>query len=93
MSTVLTKDPFRKGEESDSSQPFQGIPLLGAPIEEKRFWFQRNKNYDPFAIATQVSLHQPSTISDDENADNTQSQAFLMILIPPRSTIHGLTGT
>ncbi|WYZ46089.1 hypothetical protein EsH8_IX_000314 [Colletotrichum jinshuiense] len=57
MSTVLAKDPFRKGDESDSSQPFQGVPLLGAPIEEKRFWFQRNKNYDPFAIATQVILY------------------------------------
>lgn len=32
------------------------IPPLGAPLEEKRFWFQRGKTYDPDAIATQRSV-------------------------------------
>ena len=30
------------------------VSSLGAPKEEKRFWFQRTKNYDANAIATQV---------------------------------------
>ncbi len=36
---------------------------LGVPAEEKRFWFQRGKNYDPNAIATQ-----PSVFDDPETA-------------------------
>ena len=31
------------------------IPPLGKEVEEKRFWFQRGKTYDPNAIATLVS--------------------------------------
>ena len=31
------------------------IPPLGSEVEEKRFWFQRGKTYDPNAIATLVS--------------------------------------
>lgn len=30
------------------------VPPLGVPKEEKRFFFQRTKEYDPNAIATQV---------------------------------------
>jgi hypothetical protein len=32
------------------------IPPLGVPGEEKRFWFQRSKGYNPDAIATQVRI-------------------------------------
>lgn len=39
------------------------VPPLGAPAEEKRFWFQRGKAYDPDAIATQ-----PSVFDDPETA-------------------------
>jgi hypothetical protein len=39
------------------------IPPLGAPIEEKRFWFQRTRTYDPDAIATQ-----PSVFDDPDTA-------------------------
>jgi hypothetical protein len=39
------------------------IPPLGAPVEEKRFWFQRTKSYDPDAIATQ-----PSVFDDPDTA-------------------------
>jgi len=30
------------------------IPTLGVPLDEKRFFFQRARAYDPDAIATQV---------------------------------------
>jgi hypothetical protein len=36
---------------------------LGVPAEEKRFWFQRTRKYDPNAIATQ-----PSVFDDPETA-------------------------
>ncbi|OHW98791.1 MFS transporter [Colletotrichum incanum] len=64
MATVLAKDPFRKGEDGQPSTSLEGAPPLGAPIEEKRFWFQRNKSYDPFAIATQ-----PSVFDDPDTAE------------------------
>lgn len=54
MATVLAKNTFQKGEADQSAVSLEGIPALGAPIEEKRFWFQRNKDFDPFAVATQV---------------------------------------
>ncbi|GJC78302.1 hypothetical protein ColLi_01140 [Colletotrichum liriopes] len=56
MATVLAKDPFRKDEDGQPSLSLEGAPPLGAPIEEKRFWFQRNKSYDPFATATQIDF-------------------------------------
>lgn len=40
---------------------------LGVPAEEKRFWFQRAKSYDPNAIATQ-----PSVFDDPETAKEYQ---------------------
>ncbi|KAJ0358573.1 hypothetical protein COL154_009079 [Colletotrichum chrysophilum] len=57
MATVLAKDPLQKGEGAESTASLEGIPPLGAPKEEKRFFFQRDKYYDPFAIATQVILY------------------------------------
>ncbi|KAJ0267639.1 hypothetical protein COL940_014171 [Colletotrichum noveboracense] len=57
MATVLAKDPLHKGEGAESTASLEGIPPLGAPKEEKRFFFQRDKYYDPFAIATQVILY------------------------------------
>lgn len=54
MATVLARDPVRKGEDGQPLLSLEGAPPLGAPVEEKRFWFQRDKSYDPFAIATQV---------------------------------------
>ncbi|KAK0717876.1 major facilitator superfamily domain-containing protein [Lasiosphaeria miniovina] len=64
MATVLTKEKASRGEgDSDnkldpdaSTRSVTSIPPLGAPIEERRFWFQRAKSYDPDAIATQASV-------------------------------------
>src|SRR5205814_516658 len=33
------------------------IPPLAAPHEEKRFWWQRTRNYDADAVATQPSVY------------------------------------
>ncbi|KXH65659.1 phthalate transporter [Colletotrichum salicis] len=67
MATVLAKNTFQKGEADQSAVSFEGIPTLGAPIEEKRFWFQRNKDFDPFAVATQ-----PSVFDDPDSAEKYQ---------------------
>lgn len=40
---------------------------LGTPKEEKRFWYQRGRTYDPNAIATQ-----PSVFDDAETAKQYQ---------------------
>ncbi|KAK2038836.1 MFS general substrate transporter [Colletotrichum somersetense] len=63
MSTVLAKDPLGKGDYGETLISLDSAPPLGAPIEEKRFWFQRNKSYDPSAIATQ-----PSVFDDPDSA-------------------------
>jgi hypothetical protein len=45
-----------------AAEVYTGAPL-GVPSEEKRFWWQRGKTYDPDAIATQ-----PSVFDDPETA-------------------------
>lgn len=59
MATVRTKEKYHISEDqnSDSDTSSRAVPPLGAPVEQKRFWFQRDKNYDPDAIATQVLPH------------------------------------
>ena len=40
---------------------YANVTPLGVPKEEKRFWFQRTRKYDPNAIATQVCRFYSST--------------------------------
>jgi hypothetical protein len=51
------------------SETYNRAPL-GLPAEEKRFWWQRNKSYDPTAIATQ-----PSVFDDFDTAKEYQPLA------------------
>ncbi|KAI0968703.1 major facilitator superfamily domain-containing protein [Xylaria arbuscula] len=69
MPTVITN---RKASEKPYDDETEGgidkednnysIPPLGKPQEEKRFWFQRGKRYDPNAIATQPSVYDDPSI-------------------------------
>ncbi len=67
MATVLVReravkverDPDSKQSPGTSSTSINTIPPLGEPAQEKRFWFQRTKAFDPDAIATQVNPLQP----------------------------------
>ena len=52
-----------------TAEVFTAAPL-GVPGEEKRFWWQRARNYDPNAIATQ-----PSVFDDPETAKEYQPPA------------------
>ncbi|KAM9884885.1 transporter YIL166C-like protein 3 [Verticillium dahliae] len=68
MATVLTRNKtkiskYGTTEETTSLLAIDVTPL-GAPIDEKRFWFQRRRNYDPDAIATQASV-----FDDPDTAD------------------------
>jgi hypothetical protein len=71
MATVLAKEKVAATttrELSSSKTSLSSIsPPLGAPLEEKRFWFQRGKSYDPDAIATQLSV-----FDDPDTADKYQ---------------------
>jgi len=66
MATVLARDVVVKDDgvaivttieksHTLSSTSIIAIPPLGDPQEEKRFWFQRGKAFNPDSIATQVS--------------------------------------
>ncbi|KKA30057.1 hypothetical protein TD95_003581 [Thielaviopsis punctulata] len=48
--TILFKDPDVTVSNADT-------PPLGVPHQEKRFWWQRTRNYDPSAIATLPSVY------------------------------------
>ncbi|KAH8893657.1 MFS general substrate transporter [Thozetella sp. PMI_491] len=57
MATVFVKQSEdEKKQTSASILSLTTIPPLGVPNEEKRFWWQRDKSYNPDAIATQPSV-------------------------------------
>ncbi|GAB1318572.1 Phthalate transporter [Madurella fahalii] len=66
-SVTAGRDPDSKLEPDVSTTSVNTIPPLGAAINEKRFWFQRTKSYDPDSIATQ-----PSVFDDPETAAQYQ---------------------
>ncbi|KAI0836856.1 MFS general substrate transporter [Hypoxylon sp. FL0890] len=69
MAPVLVKNTSDKNTATEStiSLDSDGIPPLGVPAEEKRFWFQRAKDFDAEAIATQ-----PSVFDDPQTAEKYQ---------------------
>ncbi|KAI0880468.1 MFS general substrate transporter [Annulohypoxylon maeteangense] len=66
MATVIVKssDDKKIVTESTTSLDSDGIQPLGVPQEEKRFWFQRARGFDPETIATQ-----PSVFDDPKTAE------------------------
>ncbi len=61
MATVVPSLVFEKSALTDDAEfgPDEeriddAVPPLGKPEARKKFWFQRSKDYDPDAIATQV---------------------------------------
>lgn len=69
MSTALVKPVnTEKISVSVSTTSLDGIPPLGVPRVEKRYWWQRAKPYDSHAIATQVNiLERRPTLEDGAN--------------------------
>lgn len=86
MATIRIRQPgTEKDGVSQSTLSLDQIPPLGAEKLEKRFWWQRTRAIDPYAIATQVRLRikhypirqfliplQPSVFDDPDTAEKYQ---------------------
>jgi hypothetical protein len=58
MATVRVKPSGGEKEGvNESTLSLDQIPPLGAEKLEKRFWWQRTRAVDPYAIATQVRIY------------------------------------
>ncbi|KAM0487010.1 hypothetical protein ACHAPX_000277 [Trichoderma viride] len=68
MATVRIRQPATEKEGvNESTLSLDQIPPLGAEKLEKRFWWQRTRAIDPYAIATQ-----PSVFDDPDTAEKYQ---------------------
>ncbi|RMZ75383.1 hypothetical protein DV737_g5318, partial [Chaetothyriales sp. CBS 132003] len=69
--TIVTKQDEVNSSQEEITGKIDIVGLnLGLPADEKRFWWQRGKTYDPNAIATQ-----PSVFDDPETAKVYQPRA------------------
>lgn len=62
MATVYTikktpQESITSGLDGTDSSTSLDIAPLGEPLKERRFWFQRGRNYNPDAIATLPSVY------------------------------------
>jgi len=69
MTTIFAKEKKVASDtvaevHSDSEGSLSSAPALGAPVQEKQFWWQRAGRRDIDAIATQ-----PSVFDDPESAE------------------------
>jgi hypothetical protein len=70
LSEDLNGRTREKVVQTQTTEVYPSIPPLGAPAAEKRFWFQRDKTYDPKAIATQPSVFDdPDTLKEYQPPD------------------------
>ncbi|KAH8668663.1 major facilitator superfamily domain-containing protein [Xylariales sp. PMI_506] len=72
MATVLVRN--EKLVTTESTVSLDSIPPLGVPLEEKRFFFQRTKEYNPDAIATLPSVYDdPATAEKYKPRDDWEN--------------------
>lgn len=77
MPTVISDSLYKKTADFSVSSVLHQLdtsdtdtPPLGKPQNERRFWFQRTRNYDPDEIATL-----PSVYDDPDTAKEYQPRA------------------
>ena len=103
MATVLAREKAARPERTDSDRDeksgadastlsVNSIPPLGVAKEERRFFFQRARAYDPDAIATQVRCSSESNRLWKLTQRPIDSPVFSMTQKRPTSTSRGRTG-